>query len=211
MVFLSHIGGETMSDTSQSALISNQYLIFIKDWWLILAAIGGGVFFMIKQCMKFIKEINKVAKIETDVETTKKDTSFIKGKVTTIEKLLTSMFSGTEFAKKYGIAHSPIVLKDELRRFITESQLDKQIAKKENDLVKWLKAQKPKTGLDAQEDIANLVVSNEILKYLDLTQYRQNLYQQGKTSEDALGILGVYLFEVLIPKLNLPDGNEEKK
>lgn len=200
-----------MLEASQSAVISNQYLIFVKDWWVILVAIVGGIFFIVKQCMKFIKEINKVAKIETDVETTKRDTTFIKGKVTTIEKLLTSMFSGTTFAKKYGIAHSPIVLKDELKRFITESNLDQQITEKEKDLVNWLKAQKPKTGLDAQEDIANLVVSNDILKYLDLTKYRQNLYQQGKTSEDALGILGVYLFEVLIPKLSLPDSNEEKK
>lgn len=112
---------------------------------------------------------------------------------------------------KYGQSNSPIVLKNEFKKFITDPKLDKQIDNKKSKLLDWLQKQHPKTGLDAQDDIAELVTSDEISKYLDLTKFRQNLYRNGKTSEDAIGILGVYLFEVLIPKLDLPDGNESKK
>ena len=158
-----------------------------------------------------IREINKVKKIEADVEATKKDTTFIKGKVTTIEKLLTSMFSGTQLAGKFGVAKSPIVLKDDLKKFITDPKIDEQVKSKEKELIDWLKTQIPKTGLDAQDDIAQLVISNKIADYLDLTNYRQNLYKNGKTSEDAVGILVVYLFQELIPKLGLPDKDEKEK
>ena len=54
------------------------------------------------------------------------------------------------------------------------------------------------------------VTSDEVSKYLDLTLYKQNLYKKGKTSQDAIGILAVYLFEVLIPALNLPDADYKK-
>lgn len=112
----------------------------------------------------------------------------------------------------YGRANSPIVLKNEFRTFITESELDKQIKEKKTELLEWLKKQNPKTGLDAQDNIGNLVMTeDEIVKYLDLTEYRQNLYKKGKTSGDAIGILAVYLFEVLIPELHLPDGDKSKK
>ena len=103
----------------------------------------------------------------------------------------------------YGQSNSPIVLRDEFRPFIKEPELDKLIEEKESDLVKWLKSEKPKTGLDAQDDIANFVAFDEVSEYIDLTKYKQYLYRKGKTSHDADGILTLYLFEVLIPKLNL--------
>ncbi len=112
---------------------------------------------------------------------------------------------------KYGQANSPIVLKDEFREFITKPELDKQIESKKNELFGWLKNKKPKTGLDAQDNVAFLVASGEIEKYLDLTKYKENLYLKGKTSEDAQGILGVYLFEILIPDLHLPDKDKPKE
>ena len=89
-------------------------------------------------------------------------------------------------ANKYGEAHSPMVLKNEFREFITEPKLDKQIKNKKKDLLKWLNKQKPQTGLDAQDDISNFVSSNEVTKYLDLTEYKQNL---GGVSEYQLNFL----------------------
>lgn len=106
---------------------------------------------------------------------------------------------------KYGQAKSPIVLKDEFKPLIINTGLDKQIKQKKDKLLNWLKEQKPRTGLDAQDDISNFVISNEVIKYLDLTEYKQYLYQKGKTSEDANGVLAVYLFEILIPLLQLPE------
>ena len=191
--------------------------LLVKYWVLILFLLGAIAFILrygyksTKWCINIIREINKVKKIEADVEATKKDTTFIKGKVTTIEKLLTSMFSGTQLAGKFGVAKSPIVLKDDLKKFITDPKIDEQVKSKEKELIDWLKTQIPKTGLDAQDDIAQLVISNKIADYLDLTNYRQNLYKNGKTSEDAVGILVVYLFQELIPKLGLPDKDEKEK
>lgn len=111
---------------------------------------------------------------------------------------------------KYGEANSPIVLKPEFKTFITEPNLDKQIENKKSEPVEWLKKQKPKTGLDAQDDIGNFVTSDEVSKYLNLTEYKQNLYKKGKTSQDAIGILAIYLFEALIPKLQIPDGDKKE-
>lgn len=102
---------------------------------------------------------------------------------------------------EYGRSGSPIVLKDEYRPFIKQSGLDKQIEKHLPKLLQWLKQQKPPTGIDAQDKVASLVSSGKIEKYLDLTRYKQYLYKQGKTSKDVVGILTLYLFEVLIPKI----------
>lgn len=106
-----------------------------------------------------------------------------------------------ESLSDYGQANSPIVLKDIFKPLVKESGLDKQIQEKEDELIKCLKGKNPKTGIDAQNMITNLVTSGEIEKYLDLTKYKQHLYEKGKTERDVLGILVVYLFEVLIPKL----------
>lgn len=102
---------------------------------------------------------------------------------------------------QYGHANSPVILKEQFLPFITDVGLDKQIEDKKEGLIKWLKEQNPKTGIDAQEDIFNFVVSKEIDKYLDLIDYKQNLYIKGKTSNDVEAILGIYLFGILIPEL----------
>ncbi len=109
----------------------------------------------------------------------------------------------------YGQANSPIILRPEFKPFVVHSKLELQIKDKESTLLKWLKSEKPKTGLDAQDDIENFVVTDKVSKYLDLTEFKQYLYNKGKTSRDAVGILTVYLFEFLIPKLNLPDGGKK--
>ena len=101
----------------------------------------------------------------------------------------------------FGQVHSPIVLKDEFLPFIVDSGLKKQIDEKLEPLVEWLKSQSPKTGLDAQSQIIDFVVSEKISDYLDLTVYKQYLYQKGKSSRDAYGMLAVYLYGVLIPRV----------
>lgn len=104
-------------------------------------------------------------------------------------------------ANKYGKSNSPVVLKKEYRDLIKETDLTAQVDHSLSLLISWLKDKKPKTGLDAQDYIFDLVVSGEIEKYIDLTNFKQHLYETGKTSEDAEGILTIYLFEKLIPKV----------
>lgn len=94
-----------------------------------------------------------------------------------------------------------MVLKDEFKQYVTKTSIETQVENKRGELINWLKEQKPDTGIDAQDRISNLVISGEIEKFLDLTQYKQYLYKKGKTLKDMHGILTVYLFEKLIPKI----------
>lgn len=110
---------------------------------------------------------------------------------------------------EYGKPGSSMVLKPEFRQFITKTKIDKQIEQKLPQLRKWLEEQKPPTGVDAQEKIVSLVTSEEIENYLDLKQYKQYFYEYGKTKIDAMGILTVYLFEALIPKIKFTNKGKD--
>ena len=139
-----------------------------------------------------------------------KDLSQLNLCIVEIQTFLRSKYKNISFEQiinVYGQANSPIVLKKEFVHFVTDVELDKQIEKNKVKLAKWLKKTKPNTGIDAQERIVNLVESDQVEKYLNLTKFKQNLYLKGKTIVDANGILAVYLFEILIPELGL---NEEK-
>lgn len=140
-------------------------------------------------------------KLITDVKSDVDNTKLCVVEMRTIMKTKWKGLSFDQAIKGYGEAHSPVVLRDEFKHFITDVGLDKQIESKKNELLEWLKKQEPKTGIDAQDDIYDFVVSKEIDKYLDLTKYKENLYQKGKTVIDSEAIVGIYLFGVLIPEL----------
>jgi hypothetical protein len=128
--------------------------------------------------------------------------------VNEIQTVLKAKLKDVEFDKKtmstYGKSNSPMVLRDEFRPLVKESGLEAEVKKNKSRLVKWLKAQKPKTGLDAQDEIINLVASQEIEKYLSLDEYKQYIYKEGKLTQDAKVILAIYLFEQIIPEV-IPD------
>lgn len=123
-----------------------------------------------------------------------------------IQAILKTKFKGLTFEqsiKTYSVSNSPLVLKDELRPIFLKTGLADQIKNKESVILEMVKKHNPKTGLDAQDVIINLVSSEEINKVLDLNTYKQYLYEEGKISEDAMSILAIYLFEFIIPKLQL--------
>jgi hypothetical protein len=101
----------------------------------------------------------------------------------------------------YGIANSPIVLKEEFRDYIQSSGLANQIEEKKIELSNWLKKKKPTTGLDAQEILLDFVISDEVEKYLDTREFKRLLYESGKTLKDHYIILAIYLFETIIPEV----------
>ena len=145
--------------------------------------------------------------IRTTVNKALKDLSQLNLCIVEIQTFLRSKYKNISFEQiinVYGQANSPIVLKDQYLPFITKVGLDKQIENKKSELIIWLRKQKPKTGIDAQDFIYNLVTTNEIENYLDLTAYKQNLYKNGKTAIDVEAILGIYLFGILIPTLFPP-------
>lgn len=145
--------------------------------------------------------------IRREFDAAKKRIGSIEHCITEMQTALTTKWTTLSFQRTiYGISNSPIVLREEFKEFVTEPKLDEQINRKSEELLNVIKAMNPETGLDAQRYIDYLVFSNEIGKYLDLKDYRQNLYNKGKTDQDAIGILAVYLYEQLIPMLNIPDG-----
>lgn len=110
----------------------------------------------------------------------------------------------TKFTYKvdpFSISMSPLRLKPEFRPFITKTGLAKQIKDKESELVSWLKSEKPKTGGDAQIFINRLIMTRGIEKFLDLTAYRQHVYEKGRMPTDGDAILALYLYEILIPQV----------
>jgi hypothetical protein len=135
-----------------STLANNQYAVFIKDYWAVIAALGFGVFLVFQYLIKSAMKIDKIPTIETDVTALQKDATYIKGKLSSIEKLLKTMVSGSQatnqIASRYGVAHSPVTLRDEFREYITDPKLDEQVKSKNKELLNWLKEQKPRTGLD---------------------------------------------------------------
>lgn len=146
--------------------------------------------------------------IRRDFNSAKSRIASIEHCITELQTVLTTKWTSISFQRNlYGISNSPIILREEFRKFITDPKLDEQISEKVDTLVNLLKKKKPETGLDAQGHIDYLVFSNEIHKYLDLKDYRQNLYKKGKTDQDAIGILAVYLYEILIPRLDISDKN----
>jgi len=150
-----------------------------------LVVLAIGLYFFIK---RDFKEVSRTIQYLTNRVTT------IEHCIIEIQTLFKAKFTNISFQhtiQKYGQTNSPIVLKNEFKKFITVPKLDIQIQKQKDALVAWILQKKPKTGLD------------------DLTAYKQNLYENGKTSEDAVGILGVYLFGILIPELDLPDGRKK--
>lgn len=101
----------------------------------------------------------------------------------------------------YGVANSPIVLRDEYRHFLQESNLASQIEEKKQEIIELVKKKKPATGLDAQEVILDLVIADELEKILDTREFKKLLYQSGKTTKDYYLILAIYLFETIIPEV----------
>lgn len=164
-----------------------QYLGITPDRIVPLLVTGYGVYLLLSWKLgMFSKEIGKITNAVIEIQAILRNSL----KLTLQQNI-----------SQYGTPGSPIILKDEFKPFITKSKLDQQISEKIDDLTEWLKNQNPKTGIDAQNKISGLVISPEINKFLDLTKYKQFLYTKGKTSRDAYGILAVYLFEVIIPKL----------
>lgn len=106
----------------------------------------------------------------------------------------------------FGEAHSPMHLKAEFKKIITDSDLDEQIKLRENDIVKLIQTENPLTPLDAQRVIDDK--SAEILKWFNLTDFKNKLYEAGQTGGAEQFIFIIYLYEIIIPKLKFPEIKE---
>jgi hypothetical protein len=101
----------------------------------------------------------------------------------------------------YGQSNSPVILRDEFRPFILKSGIDQQVEENKKKLVQFLEKQKPATGLDAQNILFELVVSDAITNYIHTKKLKKILYEEGKTTRDYYLILAIYLFETIIPEV----------
>lgn len=83
-----------------------------------------------------------------------------------------------------------------------QSDLAKQIDDKKSDLIDLIQKEQPPTPLDAQEAIHKNIV--EIMKSLDLRDYKFKLYEGGVSAGAEDIILEIYLYEIIIPHLKFP-------
>lgn len=155
--------------------------------WLVILGVRIGKY---ETKMENLKEVpDKLGKID---KTLIEITTFLRGQFKTVIG---------ESMGIYGQSNSPIVLKKDFRPLVEESGLKQQVDDNESKLVEWLKSKKPKTGLDAQNYILDLVSTDKLQEYIDTNTFKQHLYKKGLTTAAYYGILGVYLFERIIPKV----------
>lgn len=144
--------------------------------------------------------------IMPSIESVEKRVGTIEYCIVEIQTIMKTKFKGLTLEhsiKTYSVSNSPLILKEEFKPIFLKTGLADQIQNKESAILELVKKYNPKTGLDAQDVIVNLVLSDEISVILDLTVYKQYLYKEGKVTEDAMSMLAIYLFEFIIPKLQL--------
>lgn len=146
----------------------------------------------------------KFETIGSDMKKVLKSVGGLNECVDEIQTILRNKYRSMTLTKEtisiYGKANSPIVLRDEFRPYVKDSGLDQEIEKRKTKLVEWLKSKKPKTGLDAQSYILDLVYSDKIDEIIDTKKFKDFLYKKGKIPQDFYVILAIYLFEIIIPE-----------
>lgn len=182
----------------------NEYLQYLQTPAIILSifgsALGSAVFIARKiggletQFSQMLKQVDMLTKV----------TEQLNNCVNEMQVILKQKFD-LKFDQKtlnmYGSAHSPLVLREEFKPLIRETGLADEVRQQEKKLTAWLRAKKPQTGLDAQDEITQLVLTNEIEEYLDTRKLKDKIYQMGRSTEDYQAIVAIYLFETIIPKV----------
>lgn len=98
-----------------------------------------------------------------------------------------------------GDAKSPLKLKEKYKEVILSSDLPDQIKNKEEKIIDLVKRENPKTAFDAQKIIDCKI--GDIMGWFDLTDYKNKLYQAGVPVGVEDGIIAIYLYELVIPKI----------
>lgn len=195
----------------------NPYAIFdLMDFSLntdiINLLLGSGILLVLIRFVFNIGEFNnrfvnvekKVEKMDKSLGEMKKDIRSFKTKVNNWSKDVDKTLEDHDFRIRnisFLKSKSPAGLKEEFIPLVTESGMAEQLEENNEKLVKWVKRQKPKNGLEAQDAIVHLVMSGKIHNYVDPEDYYQKVYEEGYLSSDAKTILGLYLFEKLIPQI----------
>lgn len=165
----------------------------------------GTILAFFKIAYEFGKFKKSFDNLSTTVDTVRPVVTRLNSCVNELQSVLKNRYKNIQLVKEtiefYGVANSPIVLKDEFRPFIQESGIGSQIEEKKSKLVELVRIYTPATGLDAQNAIYDLVLSDKIDKVVDTTEFKKILYERGKTAKDYYLILAVYLFEAIIPEL----------
>jgi len=87
----------------------------------------------------------------------------------------------------YGTAGSPITLRNEFKPLVENSGLVKELDRNKNALAKRIRQEQPKTGIDAQSIIDELVVSGKIEDLIDTANFKKYLYETGRSNIDYTG------------------------
>jgi len=105
-----------------------------------------------------------------------------------------------------GVSRSPMKLRQDFKEILISSDLDEQIEKRKQDIINFIQAENPPTPLDAQRVIDNK--ARDILKWFDLIDYKNKLYEAGQPAGVEDIIFTVYLYEIIIPELKFPENKK---
>jgi hypothetical protein len=177
----------------------------IKDYWPLLAAIGAGILFLIKKCTWIIKRVNKIDKIEDELESMKKDTGFIKGKVSLIEKMMRGVLSASAIPSTPGLlqSHSPIQLTDKGKDILNECGFKNIYNDNKERFLELTKKQQPKQKYDAQEVALSVLIG--LIDDPILEPLRKYTFLKGFNIFDVLRVSSIYLRDRIIKELNITE------
>ena len=188
------------------------FLDFLLKYWVLFlggAAVMGFIikyfFHLVYYCANMIREINKVKKIEIDLEIIKKDSSFIKGKVSTIEKLIKAGLSPLGAQPTPGLvqAKSPLSLTPKGEEILKGSGFAKIYLDNKDKFLEIAKEENPKLKYDAQENALGIMINlaNDPM----MVPIKKYAFKHGYSLNDVLRVAGVYLRDQIIKELELKE------
>ena len=191
--------------SSNSAFHTNPDLLFMKDYWMPIAAVVSFLIFMVKHCWNLVEKISKIDRLDDDMNVVKKNVSTIKGKVSTIEKLLKNVLTNITTTPATGLMQSSSPLKLTKKGMeLLEGCGFKRIYKKNKKKILFLvKQQKPKLKYEAQEAAMSVIIdlSNEVI----MKPIKKYCFEHGLNLFDVLKVSALFLRDEIIKELKITE------
>lgn len=182
----------------------NPYLTFVKDYWFPFAAFLGAVAFIVRGCVKIVKNSSRVHLIEADIDDLRRDVLYIRGKVSAIEKFLKSYFGGgVQFSTGLVQVRSPLKLSKSGLKLLNDCGFKEIYRKNKPKFLEMAASHRPKMKYEAQE--AALAIMMELTENEMLSPLKKFAFARGKNLMDIIRVCGIYLRDELIKEMSLKE------
>lgn len=191
--------------SSNSAILTNPDLIFLKDYWVLIAAAGTFIFFSIKGCWKLTKKISKIDGLDTDMNVIKRDVATIKGKISTVEKLLKNILNSNMTPTATGLmqSNSPLQLTEKGNNLLEDCGFKEIYQTNKESILSLVKRQNPKLKYEAQETSMSVImdISNEEF----MSPIKKYSFEHGLNLIDVLKVSSIFLRDEIIKELEISE------